>query len=277
MSITIDRAALACSLPNVSVKIAVLEAGLTLTFLDAEGEHLGVWLPQSGSVFVASREIGHASTADEAGRMLLAYEPAPKKAPKKASKKTASQTPVQATARTATPKKETAMSTTTTPRLTLASLNARIDGLDSTLDRIITMLTPAEPAKATKARKARTVEATAEVSRCTSKTAAGKRCKREGKGGLCGSHSGTATKAPKAKAPKAAPAPKASKGSRSVAGGSGLSRSAWNKTLTTKARLAGKGKGGKSVYSLVTGDWAKVQQMRAEGMTPDQALAAFTK
>lgn len=49
-----------------------------------------------------------------------------------------------------------------------------------------------------------------------------------------------------------------------------LSRKAWNRTLTAKARFAG----GKT-YASVVANWAQAQEAREAGMTPDQALALF--
>jgi len=281
---TITPADLRCTYPALSVKTQVLAAGITLTFLDAEGEYLGTWTVRDGLVYHGPAEVGTASTANQAADVLIALahpmSTGSKHTPRKAPK-----TPVQATARTArtTTPKESTMTTTT-----LKSTNARIDALEGTLARIEALLTAGAPARTPKAAPAKAhrtkAEAVAErtyggkVARCTAKTAAGKRCKREGLNGLCGSHKTAAPVKAATKAPKAQPAPKASKGTKAVAGGSGLSRSAWNKTLTTKARLAGKVvPNGASVYSLVTSPngWAKVQQMRAEGATPDQVLAAF--
>lgn len=295
MSVTFAPADLRCSLPNVSVKTAVLSAGLTLTFLDAQGDYLGNWMPQTGAVYVTANEVGHATTADEAGTMLLAYEPAPKKASKKASLKTfpPKKTPVQATARTAsTTTKESTMTSTPSNTVRLTALESAVSDLRDGQAQILALLEARTPAKAPVAKaptaKAPTKAPTGKVSRCTAKTLAGKRCARTGLNGKCGSHSEVVEvakaavkagkKVTKAEA-KAIVAAKATKGTRPVAGGSGLSRSAWNKTLTAKARLAGKGKGGKSVISLVTSaeGWAKVQAMRTEGMTPDQVLARFTK
>jgi len=67
------------------------------------------------------------------------------------------------------------------------------------------------------------------------------------------------------------------KGARPVAQGQGLSRSAWNKTLSAKARLAGS-RNGVSVYSLVIKAWkSDVEPARVAGQTPDEVLARFTK
>lgn len=52
-----------------------------------------------------------------------------------------------------------------------------------------------------------------------------------------------------------------------------LSRKDWNRTLTTKARLAGK-IGEVSVYSLVLAAWDRAQAAREAGVTPDEFLAS---
>ena len=79
-----------------------------------------------------------------------------------------------------------------------------------------------------------------------------------------------ATKSAKA-APKkttvAKAAPKATKGERTD-----LTRRDWNKTVTTKARLAGG-----DTYKRVIAAWADVKAAHAEGLTPDQVIARFTK
>jgi hypothetical protein len=54
-----------------------------------------------------------------------------------------------------------------------------------------------------------------------------------------------------------------------------VSRKDWNRTLTTKARLAGKRDSGTSVYSLVLADWDKARTAHAAGMTPDAFLSAY--
>lgn len=54
-----------------------------------------------------------------------------------------------------------------------------------------------------------------------------------------------------------------------------LSRKGWNRTLTAKAKLAGKFDDGTSVYAWVLEHWTTVQGYRDAGMTPDQALAEF--
>lgn len=54
-----------------------------------------------------------------------------------------------------------------------------------------------------------------------------------------------------------------------------LSRKDWNRTLTAKARLAGKYDNGESVYSWVLANWDEAQVAREAGMTPDEFLAGF--
>lgn len=56
-----------------------------------------------------------------------------------------------------------------------------------------------------------------------------------------------------------------------------LTRSAWNRTLCTKARLAGArpGKADESVYSAIQRDWALIQAKREAGITPDAVLALY--
>lgn len=71
---------------------------------------------------------------------------------------------------------------------------------------------------------------------------------------------------------KKATTPKVTKGAQTR---EALPRKVWNKTLTTKARLAGKLYGGQSVYSAVIADWGFVQEQREAGMTPDQVLEFF--
>jgi hypothetical protein len=92
----------------------------------------------------------------------------------------------------------------------------------------------------------------------------------------------TARKARKAAKPQVkatveatdAPLPKGVRTTR--AQGGTLSRKDWNRTLTAKARLAGKTASGEfSVYALVQADWAGVQACRERGMTPDEVLATF--
>lgn len=54
-----------------------------------------------------------------------------------------------------------------------------------------------------------------------------------------------------------------------------LSRKEFNRTLTTKARLAGKYEDGTTVYAAVVAEWAWVQEQREAGVTVDDVLAAF--
>lgn len=72
-----------------------------------------------------------------------------------------------------------------------------------------------------------------------------------------------------AKVSKREPAKKVTKGSQPVGKGA-LTRKAWNKTLTTKARLAGG-----DTYKRVIAAWAEVQQARTDGYTPDEVIAQF--
>lgn len=281
MSITLNRDALSCSRPELSTIIHVSDGRPTMTFLDADGHEIGSWWPIQGTVLWHSADgdqpfLATANTADEAAHILRPLKPAKApEAPKaKKAKKAPKTTPVTPVTEARTTIKESTM-TTTKP-----SLSARVDALETTASRILALLEAQAVAKApVTTPKATKPVAEAKVTRCTAKTLAGKRCQREGVGGLCGAHKSATpvTKAPKAKKAAKAPATVATKGAKAVAGGSGLSRSAWNKTLTTKARLAGKGKGGKSVYSLVTAGWAQVQELRAQGSTPDEVLARFTK
>jgi hypothetical protein len=81
-----------------------------------------------------------------------------------------------------------------------------------------------------------------------------------------------ATDAPKRKARKAAPKADA-KGAQPKAE---LGHKAWNKTLSTKARLAGKQADGTSVYRAVMNAWTDVKVDRDAGLSPDQVLAKFT-
>lgn len=87
-----------------------------------------------------------------------------------------------------------------------------------------------------------------------------------------------ATPKPKARKAtrKAAPkvTPKVTKGATALRTGAGMTKAEWNKTLSTKARLAGK-RDGVSVYSVVMGDWAEVQALRSAGVTPDEALSLY--
>lgn len=72
--------------------------------------------------------------------------------------------------------------------------------------------------------------------------------------------------------PKAAAKPTKGAQSRET-----LSRKDWNKTLATKARLAGSrpGKADESVYSAIMRDWALIQAKREAGITPDAVLALY--
>lgn len=168
-------------------------------------------------------------------------------------------------------------------RITLAETNARLDAMDTKFDTLLALLKAQAPAKeaTTKAPSTKAPQKTpsTKVSRCKAKTNAGTRCKRDGVGGFCGSHkpaqAAPSKKASKKAAEKAPVQKPASKGARAVAGGSGLSRSAWNKTLTTKARLAGKRTDGVSFYKHLTSNWDAVQGMRSEGYTPDEVLATL--
>lgn len=54
-----------------------------------------------------------------------------------------------------------------------------------------------------------------------------------------------------------------------------LSRKEWNRTLTAKARLAGRYDTGDSVYAYVLANWDEAQTAREAGMTPDEFLAGF--
>jgi hypothetical protein len=56
-----------------------------------------------------------------------------------------------------------------------------------------------------------------------------------------------------------------------------LKRSDWNRTLCTKARLAGArpGKADESVYSAIQRDWTLIQARREAGFTPDEVLATY--
>lgn len=83
---------------------------------------------------------------------------------------------------------------------------------------------------------------------------------------------------PKA-APKAAPRPKVAAKVVTTAPAKGaqtretLSRKDWNRTLTAKARLAGKAGTGCSVYSVVVANWDAAKAAQAAGVTPDAFLA----
>ena len=74
------------------------------------------------------------------------------------------------------------------------------------------------------------------------------------------------------KAGKAAPKPTKGAQTRET-----LSRKDWNRTLTAKARRAGKIQG-VSVISIVMAHWAWVQEnARNQGWTPDETLAYLTR
>lgn len=111
-----------------------------------------------------------------------------------------------------------------------------------------------------------------ESTRCTAKASTGKRCKRLTKTGVCSTHTDLdAVTAPKAAPKKATKATKAKKATTKGASTS-LTRSEWNKTVTTKARLAGG-----DTYKRVIAAWADVKAAHAQGQTPDQVIARFTK
>jgi hypothetical protein len=74
---------------------------------------------------------------------------------------------------------------------------------------------------------------------------------------------------PRAKKATPKPAPKGAQTRET------LSRKDWNRTLTAKARLAGRYDTGDSVYAYVLANWDEAQQAREAGMTPDQFLAQF--
>lgn len=133
----------------------------------------------------------------------------------------------------------------TSARPTVASLAADVASLTATVDALVAALTPAAPAQP--ARKAARKPATRKSTK--------------------------STKA-QVKTVKAAPAPKATKGETALRTGAGMTKAAWNKTLATKARLAGK-RDGASVYSLVMADWSEVQALRASGCTPDEVLGLY--
>lgn len=70
--------------------------------------------------------------------------------------------------------------------------------------------------------------------------------------------------------PKAAPKPvKVTKGAQTR---ETLSRKDWNRTLTTKARLAGG-----DTYKRVLAQWDRAQELRNSGKTPDEALAQIAR
>lgn len=127
------------------------------------------------------------------------------------------------------------MSTST--RVTVASLSARIDTMEALADerhaQIIALLTPEAPAKVTKpvTRKPRTA-------------------------------------AKKTPAKKAKPAPKGAQTRET------LSRKDWNRTLTTLAKTQPKGSG---TYAAVLAAWSEVSVWRDQGMTPAEVLACFVK
>lgn len=79
---------------------------------------------------------------------------------------------------------------------------------------------------------------------------------------------------PKAVAAKVVPTAPAKKGASALGE---ISRKDWNRTLTTKARLAGKraGQADESVYSALLTDWVAIQARRAAGETPDAVLADY--
>lgn len=155
---------------------------------------------------------------------------------------------------------------------TVASMVAVQAEMQATLERLVPVIGTlvSERAKVTP-KAAPKAKAEAESTRCTAKNATGGRCKRLTKTGLCSTHvdlDAPAAKAPKAPKSKAAPkAPKATKGGRTD-----LTRRDWNKTVTTKARLAGG-----DTYKRVIAAWAEVKAAHAEGLTPDQVIARFTK
>lgn len=68
------------------------------------------------------------------------------------------------------------------------------------------------------------------------------------------------------------PAAKVTKGAQTR---ESLSRKDWNRTLTAKAKLAGKYDDGTSVYAYVIANWDEVQGQREAGMTPDEVLAQY--
>lgn len=61
----------------------------------------------------------------------------------------------------------------------------------------------------------------------------------------------------------------------SLAKGAGLTRKAWNRTFTTKVRLAGKAPSGVSYYAQAVepAAWGEIAALRDNGATPDQAVA----
>lgn len=128
--------------------------------------------------------------------------------------------------------------TATRTRVTVASTNARIDALEAAI------------ASLTKAVLAGQAHAAVPVKARTTRKAS--------------------PKAPKVTQPKADLKPTKGAQSRET-----LSRKDWNRTLTAKARLAGKTADGCSVYADVTDDWARVQVLRAQGATPDEVLARY--
>lgn len=134
-------------------------------------------------------------------------------------------------------------STTTTRRQTVAGAYAQIEALRNEVNgnfaRLFEALNVGQPAeKATKASK--------KASKATGTKAA-----------------------PKATTKKA----KGTKGSQTR---ETLSRTEFNRTVTAKARLAGK-VNGTSVYRTVLNSWAQVQELREQGHTPDQVLEALTQ
>lgn len=159
---------------------------------------------------------------------------------------------------------------------TVASMVAVQAEMQATLERLVPVIGTlvSERAKVTRTAKV-APEPEPKSTRCTAKNSTGKRCKRLTKTGLCSTHvdldaPGARAQASKAE-PKAAPKAKAkkatTKGERTD-----LTRRDWNKTVTTKARLAGG-----DTYKRVIAAWADVKAAHAEGLTPDQVIARFTK
>ena len=155
---------------------------------------------------------------------------------------------------------------------TVASMVAVQAEMQATLERLVPIIGTLVSDRAKVTRTAKVApEPEPTSARCTAKTSTGKRCKRLTKTGLCSTHMDLDAPTPKAskasKAPKAKAAPKATKGERTD-----LTRRDWNKTVTTKARLAGG-----DTYKRVIAAWADVKAAHAEGLTPDQVIARFTK
>ena len=82
-------------------------------------------------------------------------------------------------------------------------------------------------------------------------------------------------KARNRKAEPKAPATKKAQVTKGAQTRETLSRKDWNRTLTAKARLAGKYDCGTSVYAYVLANWDEAQVAREAGMTPDEFLAQF--